>query len=1308
MQEGFCVIAEIIGVGTAPESEETLSSNAALIVRELEACGISAGPCTWAGGAQQLRGAIAKALGRGDIVIIIGGLGPGPDGIAKQVVCDGLGRKLVMHDASLRRIRAAYERAGRQMPQQVSRLAMMPEQSVVFPGVRGVTPGCALSAGNQFIILMPDEPREFVPMLQHSVMPYLAKFSEAAVVTRTVNAFGPDEAQMRELLGSILSSQNPTVAVYPKRGEYQVRVTARAKDKGAAAALCEPVIREITRRLGEAAYGADAQSLAAQAAGELRGAGLAVSIAESGTGSLLGEMLKAAPEVLAYCVSAGSDRIKIETLGVSDKLLKKYESASAQAAAAMAAGALKQGRSAIGVAVAVGAPDQKKQRDAFAALTDGQHVWIRRVPARDNESADAARLRACLSALDLVRLYITALPQQYRGANPLQAALSGKALELLGTEAGQSASAEGEAAMAKKKKGILARIFPCKGDSTADVVRKMILIVAVCVFVASAGYLLLFYGESARNRKEAAGWADAYNTALGLDDTDVEVPDGYPQGYQLKFANLYKINEDIAGWLLIADTQVNYPVVHYQDNEYYLRRDFNGNDSKYGTPWLEANDSLDPQSDNYIIYAHNMTDGQMFGELMQYKGATGTKDFANPDAGIAYLREHPIISFDDVYRDNDYKIVSVFITNAKEAYGPMFYYNDYLDLSDPERFNAFVDEITARSYYNSNVDIRQGDQFLMLSTCSYEYGPVSDDAHVRTVVVGRRVRDGEKNDGSDIEYTVNPSPRMPQGFAGGKPPADVVAQANAEQGTGLVPGPTTPAGGASAAAPAAPAASAAAGTSSASASQPQASSASSVSSAPDAELNDYEYEARQLAADAQAAEQRARDARDTARQSAREAERNSTSASQARREAGRAEEAASSAARYWETADDAAYEAERIYNEYESAVTREAYETAVAAAKSARNYRDEAEEYAADARYAADKKAPESSSQPTSSSQAPSSSEPKPSSSEPKPSSSEPKPPSSEPKPSSSEPKPSSSEEEDLLEPSSTAPENNNNAADDTDKSEDESTTGGTDVLPAYSSKEKLTVVSGGKKTTGKARDIVAQVVMTEMGASFNEEALKAQAVAAYTYIKQQNASGATPYLGLRSPSSNVEEAVDKVIGEAVYYKGSIAFTPFYATSAGVTAASADVWGGSYPYLVSVDSEIDEQARNYEVATTMSASKVADRIGSVFGVDLYDYSDDPNNWFDIRSYTEGDRYIDVIYVGNKKTTGRAVREQALGLRSAAFDIDYDAGSDEFTFTTYGYGHGVGMSQTGANLYANEEGWDYIEILEHYYPGCRVR
>ena len=258
---------------------------------------------------------------------------------------------------------------------------------------------------------------------------------------------------------------------------------------------------------------------------------------------------------------------------------------------------------------------------------------------------------------------------------------------------------------------------------------------------------------------------------------------------------------------------------------------------------------------------------------------------------------------------------------------------------------------------------------------------------------------------------------------------------------------------------------------------------------------------------------------------------------------------------------------------------------------------------------------------------------------------------------------------------------------------------------PSGSGNDRLTIYANGKRTTGKATEIVAMVVMNEMGSSFQMEALKAQAVAVYTYIKHQNAGGVTPSFNTRTPNSTVQSAVNAVAGEAVYYRGSLAFTPFFATSAGVTVSSAEVWGGSYPYLVSVDSEIDEEARNYEMEVTMDADTVADRVDRAMDEDLWDYSDDPDDWFEIEGYTDGGRYVARIRVGNEVVSGRYLRENVLGLRSAAFDIDCDG--EEFTFTTYGYGHGVGMSQTGADLYASEEGWDYVDILTHYYPGTQV-
>lgn len=1288
------MIAEIIGVGVALAEDGALAANTRLLEKELGTCGIKVGAAAAVGtGVQGLRAAIAHALRRSDVVILMGGLGPGPDGITKDTVCEGLSRRLVMHEPSLKRMKEAYERAGRQMPQQVAKLAMMPEQSVVFPGVRGVTPGCALSAGNQFILMVPEDPREFVPMFRHSVMPYLAKFSDAAVVTRTVGVYGTDEKGMREKLGPILRSQNPTVAVYPRRGEFSVRVTARAADKAQASAICTPVVAEIEKRLGDAVYGVDCGPLAQVTAALLAQEKLVVSLGEACTGGLLGEMLSAAPGgagAIAYGVSAYSDRIKQDALGVPAKLLKKYGPVSPQAAAAMAQGAMAKGKSPLGLAITGSAggrgEDAKKTGAVHVALCNAKKVWTRSLSLPKDSSPEAIRYAACLAALDLLRLYISALPGRLPGGASLKDAASGK----LPAAVAVGAKGEGPGAQ-KKKRGFLAAVFPAKGDSPADVVRKLILIVAVCVFIGSAAYLISFYGGSAKNRSQNEEIAKAYSAALGIeDDGNIEVPDGYPAGYQKKFANLYKINEDVAGWLSIDGTQVNYPVVHYIDNSYYLRRDFYRKDNKYGIPWLEAHDSLDPQSDNYIIYGHNMTDGQMFGELMKYKGASGTKDFANPTAGIEYLREHPVISFDDVYRDNDYKIMAVFITNAKEAYGPIFYYNTYLDLSDQATFNTFVDEITSRSYYTSNVDVKFGDQFLMLSTCSYEFGPVSDDAHVRTVVVGRRVRDGEKADGSDITYSINSNVRLPAGFAGGRATAEAVKNAKTESAAGLV--------------PELPGASAAAsiGTASVAGGFSAASSASSSQGGAQAQ---YDERALGYADDAQYALTKAREARDEAQSYLDKAGRGSTDAADARSASDKAAQAMDRAKEAYYDALDASDLAQEIYEKHPSGVTKQAYQDALAAANSAKKEFEKAEQYANEAESIArnKEKAAASSSSSTASTAPPASSEaaPPPASSEAPPAPSEATTPSEE------APPPSQAEQQPELEPTPESSEPVGENGDEVGANEK----GETQVAAATvhsSANDKLTIITGGKKTTGRAADIVAQVVMNEMGAGFEEEAIKAQTVAAYTFIKQQNKSGITPYFGTKAPSDAVYDAVEEVAGEAVYYKNKLAFTPFYATSAGVTVSSADVWGGSYPYLVPVDSEIDELAKNYEVSVKLSADEVAKKVKSALKIDLYDYSDDPDDWFDIEDYTEGGMYVSTVRVGKKTVTGRVLRENVLGLRSAAFEIDYSSRRDEFTFTTYGYGHGVGMSQTGANLYAAEEGWDYIDILEHYYPGTKVK
>jgi stage II sporulation protein D len=226
------------------------------------------------------------------------------------------------------------------------------------------------------------------------------------------------------------------------------------------------------------------------------------------------------------------------------------------------------------------------------------------------------------------------------------------------------------------------------------------------------------------------------------------------------------------------------------------------------------------------------------------------------------------------------------------------------------------------------------------------------------------------------------------------------------------------------------------------------------------------------------------------------------------------------------------------------------------------------------------------------------------------------------------------------------------------------------------------------------------------MGSSFDEEALKAQAVAAYSFIKSKNNAGIAPSLAMKSNvSSKFKSAVSAVSGEAIYYNGKIIEAVYSASQGGSSASSEQVWGGKVPYLVSVENDYDEYDRYYGYEKTFTESEVEDYLESYLGKSL---SSDPEDWIVIESRYDSGYVREVTLDGRKTVSGRTVRESVfdMDLRSANFEVEYDDG--EFIFTTYGYGHGVGLSQLGANLYATKGGYTYEEILYHYYTGVTVR
>lgn len=235
------------------------------------------------------------------------------------------------------------------------------------------------------------------------------------------------------------------------------------------------------------------------------------------------------------------------------------------------------------------------------------------------------------------------------------------------------------------------------------------------------------------------------------------------------------------------------------------------------------------------------------------------------------------------------------------------------------------------------------------------------------------------------------------------------------------------------------------------------------------------------------------------------------------------------------------------------------------------------------------------------------------------------------------------------------------------------------------------------------------------MGSGYHLEALKAQTVAAYSWLICNGAlKGGAPAVPMKPAGARAKQAVKEVAGVVAVYGGNVAQTYYYAISAGYTANCQDVWLGSLPYLVSVDSSVDKNISGYQTVRSYRAADVAKWVKETTGVDLTALSD-KSKWFQCRYDAHG-LYVKTVTIGGKLSKkGPYLREQiftsarvgsANVLRSSAYTVTYNKAEDKFIFTVRGYGHGIGMSQVGANAYA-KNGWSFEQILKHYYKGITL-
>lgn len=188
-----------------------------------------------------------------------------------------------------------------------------------------------------------------------------------------------------------------------------------------------------------------------------------------------------------------------------------------------------------------------------------------------------------------------------------------------------------------------------------------------------------------------------------------------------ELAEIYADNPDLVGWITIEGTVLDYPVMHTPENgEKYLYKNINGNFDVNGLPFIEDGCSMDPESDNIIIYGHNMNSGKMFASLMKY----AKKD---------YWEEHPTIRFSTLYEEREYKIIAAFYDRVYYKYEDCFKFYQFIDAKDEAHFEEAVSYFKENAEYDTGVTAEYGDRLITLVTCAYHV------KNGRFVVVAREV-----------------------------------------------------------------------------------------------------------------------------------------------------------------------------------------------------------------------------------------------------------------------------------------------------------------------------------------------------------------------------------------------------------------------------------------------------------------------------------------------------------------------------------------------------------------------------------------
>ncbi len=240
-----------------------------------------------------------------------------------------------------------------------------------------------------------------------------------------------------------------------------------------------------------------------------------------------------------------------------------------------------------------------------------------------------------------------------------------------------------------------------------DMNRKIyITIIAVFAVILSVSTFILVrnYFDSAKQTEQYQELAEVVEEN---DTEETAEPDKDDTTILPEYAELYKQNTDMVGWVKIAGTKLNYPVMQSVDEpNFYLKHGFDKKYTDYGCPYVQENCAVSAPSDNLVLYGHHMNDGSMFAVLDKYKKE-------------AFWKEHKTIQFDTLTQRNEYEIVAAFTTVVYTDSPESFRYYHFTNAGSEEEFDEYIAKCKELSLYDTGVTAEYGDKLITLSTCEY-------------------------------------------------------------------------------------------------------------------------------------------------------------------------------------------------------------------------------------------------------------------------------------------------------------------------------------------------------------------------------------------------------------------------------------------------------------------------------------------------------------------------------------------------------------------------------------------------------------